>query len=285
MAVSSKDSYESIATRFLGSAEAAWRLQEINGPRAPQQRVIMVPRGWSNPLGISATHQQLVPVLTYHRFGSRANRMTVTVDALREQLTYLRDNNYSVVRLAQLRDYIEGRAGLPPKAVVLTIDDGYQSAYKHALPVLREFGMPATLFVYTDFMNRGGVTTKQMREMLDSGVMDIQSHSKSHANLSQALPDETSAAYKTRITQEVSVAKKRLEELLDTEIFAFAFPYGATNSIVAEDINASGHSLALTVTRGGNPFYASPHLLRRSMVFGGVSLKGFAKLLQTERKF
>lgn len=278
---------EALAERYLGSAQHAWRIKALNGnrPDGASQRVTVVPKGWANPTGIQAGKLPVVPILTYHRFGPRPSQLMVTLESFRQQLTHLRDNGYTVVPLRAFRDYLSGTSSLPPKAVVITIDDGYQSTFRLAMPLLLEFGMPATVFVYTDFVNRGGLKTRQMRAMLDSGLIDIQSHSKTHANLAQRLEDESDEAYAQRLIEEVAAPKKRLEKLLDHQIYAFAYPYGATSEAVVEQTKRTRHDLSLTVKRGSNAFYQHPQLIKRSMVFGGDDLKKFAKTLRTESSF
>jgi hypothetical protein len=84
-----------------------------------------------------------VTVLIYHRFGEERYPTTnVSVDGFREQLTYLRDNNYQVLKLAELYRYLTEKKNLPDKATVITIDDGYKSVYQYAWPLLQSFGGP-----------------------------------------------------------------------------------------------------------------------------------------------
>lgn len=288
------DSFESLAARYLGGEEHAWRIEQLNssepvtgvaGRAAANKRVLVLPASWANPAGVSDGRYPLVPILTYHRFGPRASELMVTPEDFRAQLNYLRENKYQVVTLRQFSMYLAGSAGLPPRAVVLTIDDGYQSTFKLALPILREFAMPATVFVYTDFLNRGGLKQEQMRLMLETGLIDIQSHSKTHANLSRRLGDEKESAYAERLVAETVLPKQRIEQLLDKQVYAFAYPYGATNTTVVNQLRRTGYDIALTVRRGTNSFFSHPLLLRRSMVFGGYDLEKFAALLRTEATY
>ncbi|MEM7217176.1 MAG: polysaccharide deacetylase family protein [Pseudomonadota bacterium] len=274
---------EDLAQRFLGRAEYDWRIKEANPPSDNPRRVVVIPKRWFNPGGVHQRTQQVVPILAYHRFGPRPSRMMVTPESFREQLVYLRDNNFRVVSLSEFQRYLQGEAGLPSKAVVLTIDDGYQSAYRVAFPLLKEFGYPCTVFIYSDFMNRGGLKTRQMEEMLDSGLIEIQSHSKSHANLTRRVDGESGDEYMRRVRQEVVEPKQRLERVLGgNDVFAFAYPYGATDQQVVREIVASEHALSVTVTQGVNNFASHPHLLRRTMVFGGWNMERFARALRTE---
>ena len=59
--------------------------------------------------------------------------------------------------------------------MVITIDDGYESTYRHAFPILKRHGFPATVFVYTDFLGGGdALTWPQLQEMSASGLIDVQ---------------------------------------------------------------------------------------------------------------
>lgn len=278
---------EALAEAYLGSAQHAWRIRALNGgrPEGASRRVTIIPKGWQNPIGIEAGKLPVVPILTYHRFGPRPSQLMVTLEAFRQQLAYLRDNGYTVVPLSMFRDYLAGASSLPPKAVVITIDDGYQSTFRLAMPLLLEFRMPATVFVYTDFVNRGGLKTRQMKSMLETGLIDIQSHSKTHANLAQRLEGESEEAYAKRLVSEVEAPKLKLEKLLDHQIYAFAYPYGATSETVLKQTARTRHDLSLTVKRGSNAFYQHPQLIKRSMIFGGDDLAKFARALNTVTTF
>ena len=62
------------------------------------------------------------------------------------QMEYLARNRYNVIRLADLPDFLAGKRALPPRAVVITFDDGHVSTYQSAYPVLKQYGFPATFF-------------------------------------------------------------------------------------------------------------------------------------------
>ena len=93
-------------------------------------------------------HRNRALILTYHRFSADGASQTVSESQFRWQLQYL-TSRYHVVPLSQLA---AGHA-LPPRALAITIDDGYRDAYEIAFPLLKEFGLPATLFVVTDFLD------------------------------------------------------------------------------------------------------------------------------------
>ena len=95
---------------------------------------------------------QTVPILTYHRIGPAREPMVLTAEAFEAQLEYLKRNDYRVIRLGDLPDFLAGRRALPRRAVVITFDDGHVSSYEYAYPLLVKYGFPATYFLYTDFL-------------------------------------------------------------------------------------------------------------------------------------
>ena len=114
--------------------------------------------------------------------------------------------------------------------MVLTFDDGYESYYRHAYPLLKKHGFPATVFLYTDFVGAGdALTWPQMQEMAASGLIDIQAHSKTHANLINRVRDESDAAYRQRLESEARAPRELIERRLKHTVKDFAYPYGDAN--------------------------------------------------------
>ncbi len=99
----------------------------------------------------------------YHRFSEGENCFAISRDVFREHLSYL-TKRYFIIPLSELIDYLKSDKSLPANVVALTIDDGYLDAYEIAFPVLKEFGVPATVFVVTDFLDKKDwVWTDKMR--------------------------------------------------------------------------------------------------------------------------
>ena len=277
------DTYATLAQRFLDDAGKGWWLAKFNHDEALQPgTLVAVPLRVRNPVGVYANGYQTVPVLTYHRFGSRGGRLNVTPAAFEAQMEFLARNGYHVVPLHKLAGFLEGREALPPKTVAITIDDGYKSTFEIAWPILRKFGFPATVYLYTDFVGAGdALTWAQMKDMTATGLVDIQPHSKTHANLTLQLPGETEARYRDRIRREVDVPVAILRDRLAMTSFSYAYPYGDVNDYVVELLSKQKVDHGVTVTPGGNVFYAYPLMLRRSMVFGNDDLDAFKAKLTT----
>ena len=280
------ETLRSLAQRFLGDEQRDWEIADFNGVTdLTPGSLIAIPVHPINPGGIAADGYQTVPILAYHRFGEKNGKMTVTPEAFAAQLKYLADNDYRVVRLSDLAEFLDGKRSLPHRAVVITADDGYTSFYRHAFPLLEQYGFPATMFVYSDFIGASdALTWTQMKEMTASGLIDIESHSKSHESLVALLPGESERNYRSRVDKELTVGRDLLQRKLGISISFFAYPYGDTNAAVVEQANKADYRLAVTVNPGGNPFYAQPLLLRRTMIFGDHDIEAFKTRLQTFRE-
>lgn len=277
------DSLATLAQQYLGDSRKAWRIAEYNGIAETRLgQSVVIPLVSRNPIGVHVDGYQTVPVLCYHRFGSRASKLTVTPAAFSAQMAYLAQNGYHVLPLARLAEFLAGKEPLPKKTVVITIDDGYRATYDIAFPILKKHGFPATVFLYSDFVGAGdALSYAQMKELIASGLIDIQPHSKTHSNLTLRLPDETDAKYRDRLRSEVDAPINVLQERLALPSVAYAYPYGDVNEIVVDLLARKGVTLGMTVTPGGNGFFAYPYMLRRSMVFGNEDLDSFKAKLVT----
>ena len=282
------DTLEGIASRFYGSAAEAWRLADANvaGWSPPSaDHPLVVPLVEADPLGVASGGVQLVPVLCYHRFGSSPSKMTVTPAQFEAQLQWLARERYTVVRLSDLAEFLEGRRALPRRSVVITVDDGYESFHRHAFPLLLRYGVPATLFLYTDFVGaRDALSWAQLRELAASGLVDVQAHSKSHRNLVQREPGETDEAYLRAIDAELRAPRAEIERRLarqGVQVRHLAYPFGDANQAVLDAMRRQGYGIGVTVDPGGNAFFAHPLMLRRTMIFGDHDLDAFALRVAT----
>lgn len=280
------ESYAGLAEAFYRDPGQAWRISEANENRPLRAgTVVTVPKRDENPGGIRSDGYQTVPILSYHRFGEGRGRLSVSAEQFDAQMAYLRDQGFHVVALADAAAFFRGERALPRKSVVLTIDDGYRSVYNIAYPILSRYGYPATVFIYSDYINRGGLSWDQMREMEASGLISFQAHSKTHANLTQRLPDETLADYRRRLKAEVSMPVEKLSGRMGDPVYGYAYPFGAVNRLVVDELKRAGYELGATVRRGGNPFFAFPYGLRRTMIYESDELADFADSLVTYERY
>ncbi len=277
------DTFASLAAAYLGDAAKGWWIAQFHGNDALRAgETVVIPLRPRNPAGVVASGYQTVPILCYHRFGGRTSKLSVTPAAFEAQMDYLARHGYRVLSLRELARFLDGKEALPAKSVAITIDDGYRSTYEVAYPILKKHGFPATVFLYSDFIGASdAMTWAQMKEMAASGLVDIQPHSKTHANLTLRLPGESDARYRERIKREIDAPVATIRERLAAASATYAYPYGDVNEYVVELLERQGLKQGVTVTPGGNGFFAYPYMLRRNMVFGADDLDAFKSKLVT----
>lgn len=183
--------------------------------------------------------------LLYHRFEDRPAELVTTPNDFRAQMKALKDSGISVISMQDLLAWRKGEKAIPSKSAVITIDDEWNSQYYVAWPILKEFGYPFTLFVYTQWVNTGGksMTWAQLAEMRDAGV-DIEAHTVSHHDLRRAPRGQE---YTTWLHNEVYGCKETLETKLGVKIIALAFPYGFHNEVVRKTAKEAGYEMQFTV--------------------------------------
>jgi peptidoglycan/xylan/chitin deacetylase (PgdA/CDA1 family) len=182
-------------------------------------------------------------------------------------MRYLRENGYHVITAEELMAFLEYRQGLPKKSVLITMDDGYRSVYNIAYPILKEFGYTATLFVYTSFVgvSKMAITWNQLKEMKADGFM-IGSHTIFHSDLTRAKEGEPESEFMARIKEELEGSKKILDQKLEQNTFFLAYPFGYYDQRSIQMARKAGYKVAMSVRRGGNPFFANPLILRRDQI-------------------
>ena len=183
-----------------------------------------------------------LPVLMYHHVvedGQECNDMTVTVSRLREDLQWLKDNGYTTVLP---RELAAGEA-LPEKPVLITFDDGYRSNYELAFPILQELRAKAAISVMVFMQEHCAddfITWSMCREMTDSGLVEIGSHTYLCHNLGerqgrfepggvngvQRDPAESDAAFQTRVLDDIQLSYDLIEENTGQAPALFAYPFG-----------------------------------------------------------
>ena len=183
-------------------------------------------------------------VLMYHRFGEDSEPSTnIRVEQLEAQLKHLREGGYTVVPLSDLVEALNGGGSLPPRAVVITVDDAYRSVYDVAFPRFKASGLPFTVFVATDPVDQGlpdYMTWDQMREMAAGGAA-YANHGASHDSLIERRAGEDDAVWLARVRADVEQGWRRLSEELDPLPGVFAYPYGEYDSPVAKMIRDMGY--------------------------------------------
>ncbi|MFC1512944.1 polysaccharide deacetylase family protein [Thermodesulfobacteriota bacterium] len=223
-------------------------------------------------------------VLIYHRFGEdRYPTTNVAVESFHAQMAYLKANGYQVVSLASVALALKENRSLPERAVVITIDDGYASAYTRAWPILKEFRYPFTIFLNMQAVNDGYhniLNWQQITEMRAGGV-DIQDHSYAHHRLANWPPQMTESAYRKWIRADLQKGADILAERMGARPKFLAIPYGEYNRIVIDEAIKVGYQAILTQDPGAVSSTTSRFQIPREPILGNqwATMEHFAMIL------
>ena len=214
-----------------------------------------------------------ISVLLYHRFDENRSPTTTTSSAQFEQhMAYLKSHGYTVLTMDQLADCVEGRRPVPEKGIVITIDDGFISGYNKAVPILRKYGYPFSVFVFTHAIGIKNYMSWGQLKQLESWGGEVGCHTFSHPRLIN-LPEKA-------IEQEIMGPKDSMEKNLGHKVKFFAYPYGLYDDTVRAVAKRAGFRLMLTSDPGGVGTGAKFDRVPRQAVVGAqMSLDDFIKKL------
>ncbi|MFO7982756.1 MAG: polysaccharide deacetylase family protein [Desulfuromonadales bacterium] len=190
-------------------------------------------------------------IMVYHRFGdSRYPSTNIEMPVFRDQLAYLKEKNYTVISFGDLVNRLKNDADLPERCAVLTIDDAFTSFFEAGLPLLKEYGYPATLFVSTGSVGEGGyLSWEQLRLVQEEGI-EIGNHSHTHDYLLERKPDETFLAWKKRVRDDIAQAQKLFRRHLGKAPEVFAYPYGEYSPKLQKIVEGIGFAAAAAQQSG-----------------------------------
>ena len=222
-------------------------------------------------------YQDRVLVLMYHDVSPEPqDSKSLSTAAFEKQLELMKANNFKWISMNEYRNFILHSAPVPDNAVLLTFDDGYESLYSHAYPLLKRFEAPSAAFLIAGKVGeRKGAFPKatwdQVREMEQGGI-DFFSHTfDSHRYVPTAPGNEelkpmlakprylkkekrmeTEAEYEERVTEDLRQANEILQRELGKPNYALAFPYGAHSQAVLDICKRLGIDITFTVRAGLN---------------------------------
>jgi len=262
-------SAEELAEQFLGGRDRAWVIVDANGGSFFHERdVVAIPLREENPGGLTDQGYQTVPVLCYRGFVSGQERaMHIRAETFQRQMGFLQEHGYRVVGLADLLAFLHYQRGLPENAVVITVDGVNRSVYEIAYPILRRFEYPAALFVAVEAIGAydGALNWDQIREMKASG-WEIGVHASTQFDLSSPCDSVIDSENRMIIRSALSKSKQVLDEKLNQDTMALAFPYTRVTPGILHLAQSLGYRLGMTVRPGANPFFADPLALRREQI-------------------
>ena len=208
--------------------------------------------------------------------------MTIRTTTFRSQLEYLRTHDYNVI---PLRAWLAWRSRLgpapPPRSVVITADDGHRSVFTDMLPLVREFGVPVTLFIYPSAISNAAyaMTWEELRTLKATGLFDIQSHSYWHPNFAAEKRRLPPAEYREFARKQLTRSKLVLHQRLGANADVIAWPFGVYDEELLQIGTDAGYAAGVTlrhrVATASDPMMVLP----RFLVTDAASGRHFAALL------
>ncbi|MEA3249046.1 MAG: polysaccharide deacetylase family protein [Patescibacteria group bacterium] len=191
-------------------------------------------------LPVEIPEEVTVPILVYHHIRepkaglSAADRQyEVTPEVFEAQLAYLQEEGFESIPISDIAAAFSEGKPLPERPVVITFDDGRDTQYTEALPLLKEYGFTATFFVFTNAPNRPGyVTWEQLAEMRDAG-MEIGSHTVYHPFLTKSSDEE--------LISELQGSRATIQEKLGVPGDVLAYPFGLHDERVLAAVWEAGY--------------------------------------------
>lgn len=198
-------------------------------------------------------------------------RLSVSPQDFQAQMDWLYANHFHPVTFDEVRAYFAGRAPLPSRPVVITLDDGYADLYTTAFPILQAHGFAAVAYIVSGFVDRGRYVTRAQVSQMDHGGIEIASHTVDHADMSRA---NTGMA-----TYELVQSKRWLESLLGHPVVDFAYPSGKYNVGTIQLLSRLGYDTAVVEDGTSMHGRGDRYTWGRVRVGGGESLAEFVSNL------
>ena len=171
-----------------------------------------------------------LPILTFHALDDRPSVISFSPQVFRRGMARLYESGYQTLSLLEAVDYLHRAAPFPGRSFVITFDDGYQTVYDEAFPVLQRYGMSATVFLTVgeketvkpagrlpSLEGRSMLAWHEIQEMQRWGI-DFGVHTLTHPDLTRLSFDQ--------LETEVCDSKSIIEDALSVKAVSFAYPYG-----------------------------------------------------------
>jgi len=233
-----------------------------------------------------------IPILTFHAVDDRPSVISLSPRVFRRGMGRLHDSGYRTLTLLEAVDCLRQRKTFPVRSFVITFDDGYQTVFDKAFPLLQRYGMSATVFLTVgerrmpnlshrlpSLQGRSMLSWEEIAEMKRCGI-DFGSHTLTH-------PDLTRLSLE-RVAIEIQDSKAIIEDALSTPINCFAYPYGRHDHRSREIVKnhfACACSDTLGMINPGSDLYAlkriDAYYLRTDMLFDLMLTRFFPWYVRT----
>jgi len=219
-----------------------------------------------------------IPILMYHQIrdldddaSEMARTWSVSPEAFEQQMAYLLAHDWQTIGPEQLAAYLIEGQPLPPKALMITMDDGYKVVHSRVLPLLEDTPLRAVLFVVPSYVGYGAyLDWEQLGELADAGFW-VGCHSWDHSNLREHDAEG--------LTLQLDIAQDEIEAYLGSTVDAFCYPFGSYDERTLGALEAYGYRSAYTLNPTSYQDPSAPYQLGRRRVDYATTIDDFAALL------
>ncbi len=216
------------------------------------------------------------PILLYHRIeeppvpNSSAARYYTSPADFEWQMQALKDWGYTTIPISLLVEAIMQGAVLPPRPIVISFDDGYETVFENAYPTMQARGFIGVMYIIETAVGaQGYMDIAQLQTMTGDG-WEIGSHSMTHPHL---------PAVHDQINYEAGQSKIRLQSEIGVNVETFAYPYGEIDTFVVDKVAEYGYLAAVGLGIQYVNDLGTLYYLSRIEVQNGTDLVAFAALL------
>lgn len=214
----------------------------------------------------------IAPVLLYHHVDAENSspRYNVMPEVFAAQMQALDDWGYTTITATQLIQAITQGIQLPPRPIVITFDDGHNSVYETAFPIMQEHGFFGVTYIVANRLKSDGFTgVEKLKEMISAG-WEVGSHSYTHSDLTL----DRSIAF-----TEIFVSRDTLTQSLSQPVKTFAYPFGKFDQYIGDRTGRWGYIGAVGLGTGYTHNLYSIYYLQRMEVEGTYDMEKFASML------
>ena len=191
-----------------------------------------------------------VPVLLYHHIqpqseAVRKGQTSLSVDngIFDRQMQYLLENGYNTINAPTLINALLSHTPLPPKSILITIDDGYKDSFDYAFPILQKYHITANFMIAAGLIGGSdNMTWDDINQLKQSGLAYFVDHTWSHYAVSNGSA--------SKIQYEILTGKQQLEEHTGQSVNIFAYPYGSFNNNAISILQSDGFLGAFSTIPG-----------------------------------
>jgi peptidoglycan/xylan/chitin deacetylase (PgdA/CDA1 family) len=212
---------------------------------------------WTKNIDYNYPRILMYHMISDHKKNTKFNSLRVKVSEFEKQIKYLSDNNWTFFTMSEL---IEKKDNLSEKSIAITFDDGYEDNFTNAFPILKKYNAKATIYLVIDrhnkewsskrkkknssgeLKNEPKLLDEQIVELINSGLIEIGSHTMTHDNLPTLSIEDKKV--------EIGDSKIKIEEKFKIKCNSFCYPFGLYDNEDIKVVRESGYTNA-TVTKKG----------------------------------